>query len=155
MNDTLSISDIEIQKPEWDGRSYNWDPDLEMEITRTFAGEVTPGTTDRESAVAYVQQRFGCVYKALPEEFQRDIEIAYIAACQSAGHTLKDAPAEIRESFGPEFYIAAIRNGVRPWILNYISRTDVLESDEVAKEIRIVLERDQKELVEMRERDQK
>lgn len=155
MTETLEINDIEIKRPVWDGTSYNWDPDLEMEITRTFNDEITPCMTNRTEAIASVQQRFGCVYRMLPEEFQRDPEIAYIATCQSGGHTLKDAPQEIRDSFGPDFYIAAIHNGVRPWILKYLTRTDVSESPGVAEAINIVKERDQKDLDELKTREKK
>lgn len=153
MQATIEFTDIDIQHPEWDGSSYNWDPDIDTEITRTLDGESTPGTMVREEALKYVQQRFGCIYRKLPEEFQRDTEIAYVAACQSGGHTLKDAHQEIRDSFGPDFYIAAIRNGVRPWILKYITRTDVRESPEIADEISKIEQHERQELEAIINRD--
>lgn len=107
--------DVMVKKPAFDGKSYNWRH--AGTIDAVFEGTHVPA--DAEEAEELLQERFGCVYKALPEEFRRDPRLLLIAVAQSAGHEMAHAPEEMRAELDSTFYVEAIRHGARGWILQW------------------------------------
>lgn len=114
---------VTVRKPAFDGRSYNWQND--DRISAVFEGAHVPATA--EEAEELLQERFGCVYKALPEEFRRDPKLLLIAVAQSAGHEMAHAPEEMRADLDSAFYVEAIRHGARGWILQWAN--DAVKND--------------------------
>jgi hypothetical protein len=119
-----------IHKPTFDSRGYGWQHEELIDQVCKGTLRLTASPMDTVIALGLVQERFGCVYAALCPELQKDPTIAFIAAVQSGGHTLKNAPEDVRGSFGLDFYSALVDAGVQPWILQY---SPLFEVDEATR----------------------
>ncbi|MDD3897314.1 MAG: hypothetical protein PHU04_05780, partial [Candidatus Peribacteraceae bacterium] len=68
---------------------------------------------------ALLRQRFGCIFKMLPEEMQVQPEILHEAVTQSAGHALEHVPEVVRQHLSRAFFLHAIEDGAAGWIIRY------------------------------------
>lgn len=114
--DMTETADVVIRPPVFsEKKGYDWQHgDV---IDAVFDGAHIPASS--EEAGELLQERFGCAYAALPDEYKRDARLALIATVQSAGHQLKHAPEDMREQLDAAFFLEAMRLGARGWIIQW------------------------------------
>lgn len=121
--DEPSAVAIDIRTPYFSNNGYGWRHN--QTIDDVFAGSYEPASA--EEAEELLQERFGAVYKVLPETFRRNPRLLLIAVAQSAGHELKHAPEDMRAQLKSRFFIEALRLGARSWILQWAN--DAVKND--------------------------
>ena len=92
-------------------------PDEER-ITAIMEGHEQP-PRETEAVLRLMRQRFGCVFKQLPDDRKVQPDILQEAVVQSSGHALEHIPVEVRHNIGRQFFIEAIGSGAAGWIIKY------------------------------------
>lgn len=118
-------------------------PDDER-IDKILAGSEEALPQKFSTAMRLVRQRFGCVFKKLPEEFRLNPKLIMEATIQSSGHELGHAPKEILANLPSEFFIEAMQGKVvnnericvRGWIIKWAS--DAVKSNKEIQKMVIV-----------------
>jgi hypothetical protein len=101
----------------------------EDRINRITEGSEADQPTTTAEAVTLIRERFGCVFRYLPENLRRNPDIMLAATVESSGHALKHAPQDAVEQLPPAFFVEAMRAGARNWILNLPGVSDAVKND--------------------------
>jgi len=107
---------VTAQPANFAGGSFDWQHE---EAIAHRLDDKNPETIDRDTAIAYLQERFGCAYRTLSDEQKADPELLMLATVQSSGHALRDAPEKGIQDLKADWWIEAISRGARGWILQY------------------------------------
>jgi hypothetical protein len=112
-----AIDTNEDDTPETEMPAYmkeGW-PD-EDQINRIIEGDESAMPESSDEAIGLIRQRFGAVFRFLPEEMRRDETLLMEAVVESSGHSLRHAPSDVVGQLRSAFFEEAIERGTSDWI---------------------------------------